>query len=224
MKIGILGSGIVGQTLGARLVEQGHEVILGTRTPHETTDKRGMGESLAAWLARVGDKARVATFADAARHGEVVFNATAGNGSLPALAAAGAEHLRGKILIDVANPLDFSRGMPPTLTICNTDSLGEQIQRAFPDVKVVKALNTVNMQVGVDATQVANGEHDLIICGDDQDAKQHVTRWMHEWFGWKHVIDLGDISNARGTEMLLPLWIRLMMTFGTGAFNLRIVR
>jgi hypothetical protein len=182
-----------------------------------------MGSSLGEWLAKVGSNGGLGTFAEAAQHGEVIFNATAGTASVQALKDAGSDNLRGKILIDVANPLDFSKGMPPTLTVCNTDSLGEQIQRAFPDVKVVKALNTVNMQLGVDAMQLAGGEHDLIICGDDEPAKRQVTQWLTEWFGWKHVIDLGDISASRGTEMFLALWIRLMTKFGTGSFNIRMV-
>ena len=130
MKIGIIGSGIVGQTLGASLARSGHEVALGTRDPKKLDDKRGFGDSLAEWLARAGENARVATFEDAARHGEVVINATAGTASLKALDSAGKANLKGKILIDVANPLDFSKGMPPTLTVCNTDSLGEELQRA----------------------------------------------------------------------------------------------
>src|SRR5262245_12020730 len=122
MRIGILGSGPVGQAIGAKLAERGEEVVLGTRSPGEVEDKRGMGAPLADWLAKVGSRGRLGTFAEAAQHGEIVFNATSGTGSLEALKLAGAKSLDGKILIDVANPLDFSRGMPPTLTVCNTDS------------------------------------------------------------------------------------------------------
>jgi predicted dinucleotide-binding enzyme len=224
MKVGIIGSGVVGQTIGAKLVERGVDVVLGTRTPQQLEEKRGMGESLSEWLSRVGHKGRLGTFAEAAGHGELIINATSGSGSLGALELAGTDNLDGKILIDIANPLDFSKGMPPSLTICNTDSLGEQIQKAFPGVRVVKTLNTTNAYVMVDPGQVAGGEHDLFISGNDAEAKRRVTSLLKEWFGWKSVIDLGDITTARGTEMLLPIWIRLWGALGTPMFNFRIAR
>jgi hypothetical protein len=226
MNIGIIGSGIVGQTLGARLAGSGHKVLLGTRDPKKLDEKRGFGDSLREWLGKAGKNARVATFEDAAKHGEVVINATAGTATLKALEAAGQANLSGKILIDVANPLDFSKGMPPTLTVCNTDSLGEQVQRAFPDAKVVKTLNTVNASVMVAPGAVAGGDHVIFVCGEDATAKAEVARYLHDWFGWgpESVIDLGGIEAARGTEMLLPLWVRLMGVLGTPMFNFRIVR
>ena len=225
MKIGILGSGVVGQTLGAKLAAGGHDVVLGTRTPQELAAKRGLGKtSLGEWLEKAGANARVASFADAARHGEVVINATGGMVSLDALRAAGEANLDGKVLIDAGNPLDFSKGMPPTLSVCNDDSLGEQIQRAFPRARVVKALNTVTAALMVSPNAVAGGDHHLFICGDDAGAKVLVKDWLRDWFGWQHVIDVGPIGAARATEMVLPLWIRLMGTFGTPMFNFRIVR
>ena len=224
MKIGILGSGVVGQTLGEKLLERGGDVVLGTRSPDKLEGKRGMGAPLDEWLRRTNGKARVASFADAASHGEIVINATHGGGSLDALAMAGAANLDGKILIDVANPLDFSRGMPPSLTVCNTDSLGEQIQRAFPNVKVVKTLHTANAQVMVNPAGVADGDHDLFVCGNDAAARARVAELLKQWFGWRNVIDLGDITAARGTEMLLPIWVRLMGALGTPLFNFKIVR
>jgi predicted dinucleotide-binding enzyme len=224
MKIGILGSGVVGQTLGAKLIERGEDVVLGTRSPDKLEGKRGMGAALDDWLRSTGGKARIASFADAAAHGEIVINATNGAGSLDALTLAGARNLDGKILIDVANPLDFSRGMPPSLTVCNTDSLGEQIQRAFPNAKVVKTLNTTNAQVMVNPAQVGGGDHDLFVCGNDAAAKARVTELLKQWFGWRTVIDLGDITTARGAEMLLPIWVRLMGALGTPFFNFKIVR
>jgi len=224
MKIGILGSGVVGQTLGAKLVERGEDVALGTRSPDKLEGKRGMGGALDEWLRTTGGKARIASFADAAAHGEIVINATNGAGSLDALALAGARNLDGKILIDVANPLDFSRGMPPSLTVCNTDSLAEQIQRAFPTARVVKTLNTTNAQVMVNPAQVGGGDHDLFVCGNDAAAKARVTELLKQWFGWRTVIDLGDITTARGAEMLLPIWVRLMGALGTPFFNFKIVR
>jgi hypothetical protein len=224
MKIGILGSGTVGQTLGAKLVERGEDVILGTRSPTQLDAKRGMGKSLAEWLSQVQGKARVATFAAAAAHGEILINATSGDGSLPALRSAGEQHLNGKILIDVANPLDFSHGMPPTLSVCNTDSLGEQIQRAFPQVKVVKTLNTTTVLVMVNPGSVGGGDHHLFVSGNDAGAKTRVVELLRHWFGWREVIDLGDITTARGAEMLLPVWLRLWSALKTPMFNFKIVR
>jgi predicted dinucleotide-binding enzyme len=224
MKIGILGSGMVGQTLGGKLVERGEDVVLGTRTPKDQDAKRGMGAPLREWLDKTKGKARIATFPEAAAHGEIVINATAGGASLEALKLAGERTLEGKILIDVANPLDFSRGMPPSLLVCNTDSLGEQIQRAFPDVKVVKTLNTTNAYVMVDPAQLAGGNHDLFISGNDAAARATVTDLLKRWFGWRSVIDLGDITTSRGTEMLLPVWVRLWGALGTPMFNFKIAR
>jgi len=224
MKIGIIGSGVVGQTIGAKLVERGEDVVLGTRSPGKLNDKRGFGRSLDDWLEETGGKARVGTFADAAAHGEIVINATSGTVSLEALRLAGEQNLRGKILIDVSNPLDFSKGMPPTLTVCNTDSVGEQIQRAFPEAKVVKTLNTTNVNVMVDPGQVAGGDHDLFVSGNDAGAKARVTELLRQWFGWRTVIDLGDITTARGVEMLLPVWLRLLGALGGPMFNFKIVR
>jgi predicted dinucleotide-binding enzyme len=224
MKIGIIGSGVVGQTLGAKLVERGEDIVLGTRSPGSVNEKRGFGQSLDGWLKATGGKARVGTFADAAAHGEIVINATSGTVSLEALSLAGEQNLRGKILIDVSNPLDFSKGMPPTMTVCNTDSTGEQIQRAFPETKVVKTLNTTNVNVMVDPGAVAGGDHDLFVSGNDAAAKARVTELLRQWFGWRTVIDLGDITTARGAEMILPIWLRLWGALGSPAFNFKIAR
>lgn len=142
---------------------------------------------------------------------------------MAALRAAGEKNLAGKILVDIANPLDFSKGMPPSLTVCNTDSLGEQIQRAFPEVKVVKALNTMNAYLMVDPQRLAGGDHTAIISGNDAAAKQRVTELLRS-FGWQDIVDLGDISTARGTEMYLPLWARLYMSLGNPMFSIKIVR
>lgn len=224
MHVGIIGSGIVGQTIGAKLVERGEDVVLGTRSPANLDHKRGMGGTLGDWVAKTNNKAKIMTFADAAMHGEIVLNATAGTGSLEALSLAGAQNLDGKILIDISNPLDFSKGMPPTLTVCNTDSVGEQIQKAFPNAHVVKTLNTTNANVMVDPKSVAGGDHHMFVCGNDAASKGRVTDLLKTWFGWDHVIDLGDISNARGMEMILPIWVRLMVTLGTPMFNFKIAR
>jgi 8-hydroxy-5-deazaflavin:NADPH oxidoreductase len=224
MKIGILGSGIVGQMVGGKLAELGHDVVLGTRRPEVLDEKRGMGGSLRDWLAGPGAGARVASFAEAAAHGEVVLNATAGIATMAALEAAGRDHLRGKILIDISNPLDFSGGFPPSLTVCNTDSIAEQIQRAYPEVRVVKTLNTVTAAVMIEPDSVAGGDHVLFVSGDDPAARDQVTAWLREWFGWRDIIDLGELSTARGTEMLLPLWVRLMTALGTPMFNFKVAR
>ena len=172
----------------------------------------------------MGNRARVGSFADAAAHGEILFNCTAGVGSLEALRMAGERTLNGKVLIDIANPLDFSKGMPPTLTVCNADSLAEQIQRAFPAVKVVKTLNTVNARLMVNPRQLADGDHSIFVSGNDASAKIQVTDVLKNWFGWRHVIDLGDITTARGAEMLLPAWLRLLGALNTPMFNFKIVR
>lgn len=195
MKIGVLGSGGVGQTIAGKLREVGHEVEIGTRSED--------------------------TYGKAAAHGELIFNCTAGTGSLEALRAAGEEELRGKVLVDVANPLDFSKGMPPTLSVSNDDSLGEQIQREFPEARVVKALNTMN--AGVMVAPIAGSN--LFVCGSDAAAKEQVTGILGE-FGWpaESVIDLGGIEAARGMEMYLPLWLGLMGALGTAEFNIAVVQ
>jgi predicted dinucleotide-binding enzyme len=217
MKIGILGTGMVGNTLATKLVKIGHQIMMGSRTANSDAGQK--------WLQSVGGKAQIGTFADTATFGEIVLDCTNGANSLAALRQAGAASLRGKILIQVGNPLDFSKGMPPSLTVCNTDSQGEQTQREFPDTRVVKALNTVNCDVMVDPGCVP-GDHNLIICGNDAAAKREVTGWLVEWFGWKpgNIIDLGDITSSRGTEMFLALWIRLYGALGTPHFNIHVVR
>jgi 8-hydroxy-5-deazaflavin:NADPH oxidoreductase len=215
MKIAVLGSGAVGQTIGTKLVELGHDTKMGSRT--------ATNEKAAEWASKAGARASHGTFADAATFGEIVFNCTGGMVALEALRMGGAENLAGKILIDISNSLDFSNGFPPTLSVCNTDSLGEQIQREFPDANVVKALNTVNAMLMANPS-IVPGEHDLFMCGNDADAKATVRNMLTEWFGWKIVIDLGDISSARGTEQLLPIWVRLMGLFKSPQFNFHIVR
>jgi 8-hydroxy-5-deazaflavin:NADPH oxidoreductase len=215
MKIAVLGSGMVGNTLATKLVQLGHQVMMGSRTA-----KSEAGQE---WLRAVGGKAQIGAFADAAAFGEILFDCTNGANSLAALRQAGAANLRGKILIHVGNPLSFSEGGPPMLTVCNTDSLGEQVQREFPDTRVVKALNTVNCDIMVQPALVP-GDHNLFICGNDAAAKAKVTNWLGEWFGWKssNITDLGDITGARGMEMWLPLWLRLYGKIGHPHFNLRL--
>ncbi len=213
MRIGILGTGVVGKTLGTKLAKLGHHVHMGSRAAGGATAK--------AWAREAGGKSLEGTFADAAAHGEMVFNCTSGMASLEALKAAGANNLQGKILVDVANPLDFSKGMPPTLSVCNTDSLGEQIQRAFPTAKVVKSLNTVTVGVMVEPSLIP-GVHTMFVSGNDHQAKAAVIDLLKTGFGWKEVIDLGDITGARAQEMYLPLWLRLFTKFKSPNVNIHV--
>ena len=215
MKIGILGTGMVGTTIGNKLVALGHEVRLGSRAAGN--------EKALAWVKQAGARASQGSFADAAGFGELVFNCTNAHASLDALHAAGAANLRGKILVDVANPLDFSKGMPPTLFVGNDDSLGERIQRAFPDVKVVKSLNTVYCDVMVEPGKL-KGDSDIFVSGNDAAAKGRVSEILRGWFGWKSVVDLGDITSARGAEAWLLLWVHLYGALGSRDFNVKLVR
>lgn len=227
MKIAVLGTGMVGRTLATKLVALGHDVLIGTRDPKNTlarTEKDQMGNPPYAEWAKENSKVKLATFAEAAAHGEVVFNALNGNATLDALRAAGESNLAGKILVDISNPLDFSQGFPPSLFVSNTDSLGEQVQKALPQTKVVKTLNIVNAYLMVDPRQLASGDLTMIVSGNDAAAKTTVTGILKDWFGWKDVIDLGDISTARGTEMLLPAWVRLWGALKTPMFGFRVVR
>jgi predicted dinucleotide-binding enzyme len=168
-------------------------------------------------------RVRLTTLAAAAAGAELVVNATSGTASIPALSAAGRDSLAGKVLLDISNPLDFSHGFPPTLFVKDSDSLAEQIQREFPEARVVKALNTLTAELMVDPRRLAGGDHTVFVSGDDPDAKKTVIDLL-ESFGHTDVIDLGDITTARGTEMLLPAWLRLMGALNTPYFNFKIVR
>jgi predicted dinucleotide-binding enzyme len=216
MKIGVFGTGMVGNAIATRLVGLGHEVMMGSRTADN--------EDAAQWASAVGEGASQGTFAEAAGFGELLFNCTNGEGSLAALGSARPEDLAGKVLVDVANPLDFSQGRPPSMFVSNTDSLGEQIQREFPETRVVKSLHTMNCEVMVDPAKVP-GEHDVFVCGNDEAAKAEV-RELLESFGWPagSIVDLGEISSARGTEMYVALWLRLWGALQTGHFNIKVVR
>ncbi len=218
MKIAVLGTGMVGNAIATKLVQVGHQVAMGSRS--------ATNENATQWAQSLGANARSATFADAATFGEIIFNCTGGSHSLEALNFAGTAPLRGKILIDVANPLQSGEDGSITLSLCNSDSLGERIQEAFPETKVVKALNTVNCEVMVNPSRVP-GDHNLFICGNDVAAKIQVIKYLSEWFGWKpeNIIDLGDIVGARGMEMFLPLWLRLFQrVIGHPHFNVQVTR
>jgi predicted dinucleotide-binding enzyme len=213
MKIGILGTGQVGETIGSKLVALGHQVKMGSRTANN--------EKAAAWAASAGQAASHGSFADAAVVGELLFNCTKGTASVEALQAAGEQNLRDKILIDVANPLEFSAGRGARLAFGNDDSLGERLQAAVPRLKVVKTLNTVNCAVMVDPHRVP-GEHTMFMCGNDADAKRQVAALLSDWFGWREVLDLGDITAARGTESLMLVWLKLWGTLNTLDFNIKV--
>lgn len=214
MKFGVLGTGMVGRAIGSKLVELGHTVTMGSRTSG--------GEKASAWVEGAGANAREGTFADAAEGADMVVNCTSGSGSIEALHAAGTARIAGKVLIDISNPLDFSKGMPPSLFVTNTDSLGERIQREFPETKVVKTLHVVNASVMVDPARVAGGEHHMFLCGNDEGAKGQVSELLRS-FGWKHLIDLGGIEAARATEAYLHLWLKLWGSLKTLDFGLRVV-
>ena len=226
MKIGILGTGTVGRTLAARLSELGHEVMLGTRDPAKTLARSAPdaygNPPLGSWL-KSRPALKLGGFAEAAGHGEVLVNATQGTASLEALEKAGEAGLNGKVLIDVSNPLDFSRGMPPTLFVKDSDSLAEQIQRDFPKARVVKTLNTLNAALMTNPGRLAGADHSVFLSGNDAQAKKTVADLLRS-FGWKDVIDLGDITTARGTEMLLGVWLRLYGALNTPEFNFKVVR
>ena len=226
VRLGILGTGTVGKTIAARLAGLEHDVMVGTRNPEETTSRTEPdpygNPPFSAWQEE-HPEVKLGTFAQAAAHGEMIVNATAGAVSLEALEQAGEDNLSGKVLIDISNPLDFSKGMPPTLSVVNTDSLGEQIQRRFPEAKVVKTLHTMNAYLMVDPAQLAGGDHTVFVSGDDPEAKAAVTDLLRS-FGWTDIIDLGDITTARGAEMVLPVWLRLFGALQKPVFNFKIVR
>lgn len=226
MKIAVFGTGTVGPALAAALSALGHEVVIGTRDPQVTLTRTEPGVTggppFADWHA-AHSQIDVVTLADAAARADVIVNATNGGGSVAALTAAGADNLAGKVIVDVSNALDFSQGFPPSLNPVNTDSLGEQIQRAFPDAHVVKTLNTMTASVMVDPARVAGGDHSVFLSGNDAAAKETVSGLL-KGLGHRDIIDLGDITTARGAEMIMPLWLRVWGALGTGEFNFKIAR
>jgi len=215
-KIAVLGTGIVGDTIGSKLIESGHTVAMGSRM--QNNDKA------LAFVAKHNGKAISGTFSDAAAYGQIIFNCTKGNGSIEALIMAGENNLKDKIIVDISNPLDFSNGMPPTLLYSNTNSLGEEIQKTFPSSKVVKTLNTMWCGLMVHPGLLNEGDHNVFISGNDESAKDEVKGILKS-FGWlsKNIIDLGDITSARATEMYLAMWVRILGVINTGTFNIKIV-
>jgi 8-hydroxy-5-deazaflavin:NADPH oxidoreductase len=230
MKISIIGTGTVGQTLASKLSELGYDVTMGTRNVSEKmagTTKDSYGNPPFSEWSKLNTKVKLASFAEAAAFGEIVICATHGGSAIDALTIAGAKNLAGKILIDISNPLDFSKGMPPSLLtgLNNTNSLGEEIQKTFPGAMVVKTLNTMWCGLMVNPGMIGGGDHVNYIAGNNADAKNKVRKLLNE-FGWRdeNIIDLGDITAARATESLLHIWLRLMGVIQTSAFNFRIIR
>jgi 8-hydroxy-5-deazaflavin:NADPH oxidoreductase len=227
MKAAVMGTGIVGRVIAERLTSVGHAVTIGTRNVKETlarAEKDAYGNPPFAEWRQLNNSIQLGTYAEAASTADIIFNCTQGQGSVDALKQAGESSLRGKIIIDIANPLDFSKGAPPILSPGNTDSLGELIQRTFPETKVVKTLNTMNCFLMVNPAALS-GDHNVFMSGNDAAAKATAKEILNS-FGWRNqnIIDLGDISTARGTEQLLPIWIRLYGTLKTGMFNFNIVK
>jgi 8-hydroxy-5-deazaflavin:NADPH oxidoreductase len=215
-KIGVFGTGVVGNTIGTKLVQLGYEVMMGSRT--------AANEKAIAWVEANGKNASTGTFKNAAEFGNIIFNCTKGDSALEVFKQAGIDKFKGKVVVDVSNPLDFSKGMPPSLIpqYTNTNSLGEEIQKLLPDANVVKTLNIVNCEVMVNAKK-SGGDPTMFISGNNAEAKEKIKALLDQ-FGWKDIIDLGDITAARGTEMLLPIWLRTYMATGNGYFGFKIIR
>jgi len=222
MKIGIIGSGVVAQTLGTKLVELGHDVALGTRDPQKLDEKKNMAGSLNEWLAGVKGKAKVVTFKEAAAHGELLINATHGQNSVDALKLAEAGKVGAKTLIDTANELDFSKGFPMALA-SQTRSVSEDIQKAFPNLKVVKSLNTLGAPLMVNPKMLKGGDHTIFMAGDDPAAKTQVADLLKS-FGWTDILDLGPLMAAHGPEMYLGLWVGLYGSLKNGMINIKVQR
>ena len=223
MKIGIIGSGVVAQTLGSKLIGLGHDLILGTRDPGKLDDKKMLGATLREWKSQTGGRAKIGTFQEAAAHGELLINATSGVVSLEALKLAAAEKVGSKVLLDVANELDSSKGMPPRVLASQERCLAEKLAAAFPNLKVVKSLNTISAPVMVDPQALGGGDHTVFVSGNDAGAKATVVGLLKS-FGWTDVLDLGDLATARGPEMYLAMWVRLWGATQTGQLNIKVVR
>ena len=225
MKIAVLGTGMVGRSHAEKLTSLGHEVVIGTHDVEKTlaNDKPDqMGNSAFSVWHKDHENIKLVPFATAGEFGEIVVNALKGDASVEILSSV-KHSLSGKILIDISNPLDFSKGFPPSLSVCNTDSLGEQIQAVLPESKIVKTCNTTAAPIQVNPQILANADHHMFLCGNDADAKLKVTEILKS-YGWVSIIDMGDITNARGTEMMLPMWTRLFGALKNPMFNFKIVQ
>jgi predicted dinucleotide-binding enzyme len=226
MNISVLGTGTVGQVLAAALSNLGHQVFMGTRNVADSltkTEADNWGNpAIGTWI---GDNPQVelVPFKEAVERGnELIVFAMNGKTVFDCLDAVGESLLNGKVMLDISNPLDFGQGFPPTLFVSNTESLGEQIQNRYPNLKVVKTLNTMSNPVMVNP-KLLKGDHTVFVSGNDQEAKAAATRLLNS-FEWddKNILDLGDITTARGTEMMLPLWVRLYGKLQSPFFNFHV--
>lgn len=220
MKIGILGTGTVGESIASALVEKGFDVMMGSRTQNN--------KKAAEWVAQANEHASQGNFNDAAAFGDMLFLCLNGANAMQAINTIDKENLTGKIVVDITNPLDFTKGLPPQIVegLGNSNSLGEEIQKAMPESKVVKTLNTVNYKLMVDAREVNKADHNLFMCGDDADAKNKVRKFLADHFYWKadRIIDLGGIESARAIEAIVPFWVLVYRSLGTPLFNFKIVK
>jgi predicted dinucleotide-binding enzyme len=230
MKIAIIGTGAVGRTIASKLLELNHDVMMGTRNVQEkleSTENDIYGNPPFSVWYKANSNVRFGSFSEAAAYGELVINVTNGANSVTALIHAGAKNLAGKVLIDISNPLDFSKGMPPSLLpgLNNTNSLAEEIQKTFPDAMVVKTLNTMWFGLMVNPKMIGKGDHINFISGNNEEAKTRVKKLLNQ-FGWldENIIDIGDITGARATESMLPIWLKVMAITRNGAFNFKLVR
>lgn len=215
MKYGVLGTGDVARVIADKLLELGHEVMMGSRTE--------LNGNAVKWAAEHGEKAENGTFADAARFGERVFNCVQGIHALEALEAAGREHLKGKILIDQSNPYHYRNGhisLDPRYS--GETCLGEEIQKLLPDTKVVKTLNFIGSVMMVHPEELKEAPT-AFYCGNDAEAKTEVDRILKD-FGWKDTFDMGDISMSRYTEMLGAFWVPLFGKLGTMHWGFRLIK
>ena len=220
MNIGVLGTGMVGETIATALIEKGHNVRMGSRSANN--------DKAAAWVKKSNDKATQGDFDDAAAFGEIVFLCLNGAHALDAVQSIKTDSVNGKVVIDLTNPLDFSKGMPPRLLegLNNSTSLGEQIQATLPTARVVKTFNTINSNVMVNPKLINNGDHTLFLCGNDNDAKNKVKHFLVDTFRWQpeNLLDLGGIVAARGTEAYVPFWVMMMQATGSPMFNIKVVK
>jgi predicted dinucleotide-binding enzyme len=214
MKIGILGSGPVGRSLGKGFASNGHDVRLGSRTPGK--------QEVQDWLKTTKGKVSAGTFSEAARHGDVLVLCCLGEAAEEVIKLSGMNNLDGKLVIDATNPLDFSKGMPPGLFVGTSDSLGERVQRMLPNAKVVKCFNMVNNQTMTNP-RMKEGLPDMIICGNNDAAKQQVAGLLKE-FGWGEPIDIGGIDGSRWLEAYTALWVRLAIKLGSWSIAAKILK
>lgn len=213
MQIGILGTGEVGRTLATGFAGAGHDVMIAGRTEAKAAERTREVKTAAL---------KTGTFTDAAAFAELVVLSVSGSVAVDVLRSV-SRQVSGKVVIDTTNPLSFPEGKPMQLLVANSDSLAEQLQRVVPDARIVKALNMMNSRVMIEPAML-KGEHVACIAGNDPAAKRSVEERLQSDFGWSQIIDLGDITAARGMESWMHLWLKLWGSLGTAQFNIGIVR